>query len=112
MKDITIYGEGSQSRTFCYIDDNLDTIEKILMENHCLNEVINIGNDKEYSIIELANIIIKLLNSKSKIVFLEPLSDGDMTRRKPDLTKMKNILGRELVGLEKGILMTLDKKFF
>jgi UDP-glucose 4-epimerase len=111
-KDITIYGEGNQSRTFCYIDDNLETIEKILMENHCINDVVNIGNDKEYTILELADIIIKLLNSNSKIVFLPPLKVGDMTRRKPDLAKMRAILGRELISLEEGLLKTLNKKFF
>lgn len=111
-KDITIYGAGNQSRTFCYIDDNLDTIEKILMENHCVNDVINIGNDKEYTILEIANVIIQQLNSKSKIVFLPPLKDGDMTRRKPDLAKMRAILGRELISLEDGLMKTLDKKFF
>ncbi len=106
-KDITIYGAGNQSRTFCYIDDNLDTIEKILMENHCVNDVINIGNDKEYTILEIANVIIQQLNSKSKIVFLPPLKDGDMTRRKPDLAKMRAILGRELISLEDGLMKKL-----
>ena len=111
-KDITIYGDGSQSRTFCYIDDNLDTIEKILVETHCLNDVINIGSDIEFTILELAKVIIKQLKSESKIVFLPPLKDGDMTRRKPDLSKMKSILGRELVSLEEGITKTLENKFF
>lgn len=111
-KDITIYGNGSQSRTFCYIDDNLDTIEKILVESLCLNEVINIGSDIEYTILELANLIINQINSGSKVIFLPPLKDGDMTRRKPDLTKMKSILGRELVKLEQGIKYTLENKYF
>lgn len=111
-KDITIFGDGSQSRTFCYIDDNLDTVEKILQDTLCINEVINIGNDKEYTIIELAHIIIKQLNSKSKIIFLPPLKEGDMTRRRPDLTKMKAILNRDLITLEEGIKATLAGKYF
>lgn len=111
-QDITIYGDGSQSRTFCYIDDNLDTIEKILVDSLCLNEVINIGNDVEFTILELAKVIIKQVNSKSKIIYLPPLKDGDMTRRKPDLTKMKLILGRELISLEAGINKTLENKYF
>ncbi len=82
------------------------------MENHCVNDVINIGNDKEYTILELANVILKQLNSKSKIVFLPPLKDGDMTRRKPDLAKMRTILGRELISLEDGLMKTLDNKYF
>lgn len=111
-QDITIYGDGSQSRTFCYIDDNLDTIEKILVDSLCLNEVINIGNDVEYTILELAEVIIKQVNSKSKIIHLPPLKDGDMTRRKPDLSKMKSILGRELISLVDGINKTLENKYF
>lgn len=111
-QDITIYGDGSQSRTFCYIDDNLDTIEKILVDSLCLNEVINIGNDVEFTILELAQVIIKQVNSKSKIIYLPPLKDGDMTRRKPDLSKMKSILGRELISLEDGINKTLENKYF
>ncbi|HLO56931.1 MAG TPA: NAD-dependent epimerase/dehydratase family protein [Saprospiraceae bacterium] len=111
-QDITIYGDGSQSRTFCYIDDNLDTIEKILVDSLCLNEVINIGNDVEFTILELAQVIIKQVNSKSKIIYLPPLKEGDMTRRKPDLTKMKLILGRELISLEAGINKTLENKYF
>lgn len=111
-QDITIYGDGSQSRTFCYIDDNLDTIEKILVDSLCMNEVINIGNDVEYTILELAQVIINQLNSKSKIIYLPPLKDGDMTRRKPDLAKMKSILGRELLSLEEGINKTLENKYF
>lgn len=111
-KDITIYGDGSQSRTFCFIDDNLDTIEKILFNSLCVNEIINIGNDVEYTILDLAERIIKQLNSKSNIVFLPPLKDGDMTRRKPDLTKMKAILNRDLITLEEGIKATLAGKYF
>lgn len=111
-RDITIYGDGSQSRTFCYIDDNLDTIEKILVDSLCINEVINIGNDVEYTILELAKVIINQLNSKSNIIHLSPLKDGDMTRRKPDLAKMKAILGRELLSLEDGINKTLANKYF
>jgi UDP-glucuronate decarboxylase len=111
-QDITIYGEGSQTRTFCFIDDNLDTIEKILYVGHCKNEVINIGSDDEYSILELANFIIKLLDSSSKIIHLPPLPEGDMTRRKPDLAKMKQILNRELTPLSEGIMKTLNQRMF
>lgn len=111
-KDITIYGDGNQTRTFCYIDDNLETIEKILEEGYCKNEVINIGNDQEYTILELAKSIIDILNSKSKIVHLPPLPDGDMSRRKPDIQKMKQILNRDLVSLQQGILNTVENRMF
>lgn len=111
-KEIPIYGDGTQSRTFCYIDDNLDTVEKILEETLCLNDVINIGNDEEFTIMELAKFIIDQVNSKSKIVHLLPLKEGDMTRRKPDLSKMRSILGRDLISLGEGINRTLSSKYF
>lgn len=107
-KDITVYGAGDQTRTFCYIDDNLEVTNKILFDGYFENEVINIGNDKEYSILELANTVIKLTNSKSKILHLAPLKEGDMTRRRPDISKMKQILNRELICLEDGILKVLS----
>lgn len=100
---ITIYGEGSQTRTFCHIDDNLDVTLKILKENLALNQVINIGSNSEISILELAKLIIKITNSDSSIVHLPALKEGDMTRRMPDISKMKAILGKELIGLEEGI---------
>jgi len=105
-EDITIYGDGSQTRTFCYIDDNLDTVEKIL-DNDLYNcEVLNIGSNLEISILELAKKVINLLNSKSKIIFLPALKEGDMTRRKPDISKMMKVLNRELTDLNTGILKT------
>jgi len=105
-EDITIYGDGSQTRTFCYIDDNLDTTERILNEKLLNNEVLNIGSDIEISILDLAKKIIHLLNSKSKIIFQPPLKEGDMTRRKPDISKMMKVLNRDLTDLDSGILKT------
>jgi UDP-glucuronate decarboxylase len=105
-KDITIYGDGSQTRTFCYIEDNLEIAERILKDNLCNNEVLNVGSDVEITIFELAKKIIDLLSSKSKIVFLPPLIDGDMTRRKPDIAKMMKVLNRDLIDLDSGILKT------
>jgi len=102
-EDITIYGEGSQTRTFCFIEDNIATTTKILQENLMINEIINIGSDEEISILELAKKIIQITNSKSQIIHLPPLQEGDMTRRKPDITKMKNILQRSLTSVEVGI---------
>lgn len=101
--DITLYGDGSQTRTFCFIDDNIEVTSKILYEDLCINEIINIGSDIEISIKELAETIIKITDSKSKIKFLPPLVEGDMTRRKPDNSKMRKILNRELISIEKGI---------
>lgn len=100
---ISIYGDGSQTRTFCYIDDNIDTIMKIHNEGLLDGEVINIGNDQEVPILKLAQKIIDICGSDSKIVHLPALKEGDMTRRCPDISKMKKILGRELIQVEKGI---------
>ena len=105
---ITIYGDGSQTRTFCYVTDNLDVTEKMLYQNIGINETINIGSDLEMSIMELAKLIIKLTNSNSKIELLPPLAEGDMTRRLPDTTKMKSILNRPLITIEEGIKKMLD----
>jgi UDP-glucose 4-epimerase len=105
---ITIYGDGSQTRTFCYIDDNLDACMNSFEKNLFVNDVVNIGNDETTQIIDLAKTIIKLTNSKSEIVGLPPLKDGDMTRRQPDISKMKQLLNRDLMGLEEGIKKVLE----
>jgi len=106
--DITIFGDGLQTRTFCYIDDNLKACIKSLEENLWINEVVNIGNDKETSVIDLANLVINTANSKSKIIHLPPLKEGDMSRRKPDITKMRKIMGSELISLDDGVRRTYD----
>ena len=102
-KPITIYGDGSQTRTFCYIDDNIDACYRAAEDNLFINEVVNIGNDNETSVLDLAKTIIKLTNSKSEIVHLPPLKEGDMSRRLPDITNMKTLLNRPLTSLETGI---------
>jgi len=111
-KDITIYGDGSQTRTFCYIKDNVDACVKIAYEDRLVNDVINIGQSRETSIKELAEIIIKLTGSSSKLVYMPPLEDGDMKRRCPDNSTMQKILGKELTSLEDGIQMILDEGLF
>ena len=105
--DITIYGDGSQTRTFCYVDDNINTCIKIFEENLMLNDVINIGGALEFTIKEVAELIIKKTKSISKIIHLPALKEGDMTRRMPDNTKMLNILQKDLTTLEKGIDLML-----
>ena len=102
-ENITIYGEGTQTRTFCYVNDNIDTCIKIFENNLIMNDVINIGGAKEYRIIDLAKIIIKLTNSNSKITHLPALKEGDMKRRMPDNSKMIKILDRDMITLEEGI---------
>ena len=110
--DITIYGDGSQTRTFCYVDDNVNACIKIFEENHILNDVINIGGAKEYKIIDVAKTIINISGSSSKIIHLPPLPEGDMTRRMPDNTKMLKILNKELISLEDGIKRMIDHPDF
>jgi nucleoside-diphosphate-sugar epimerase len=111
-EDITLYGDGSQTRTFTYIDDNIETIHAIFEKGLVVNDVINLGNDELTSIKELAELIIKLTGSKSKIIHLPPLKEGDMTRRQPDNSKMKSILNKKLITIEEGIKKMLDDKQF
>lgn len=106
-KDITLYGDGSQSRTFCYIDDNIDACLTTFFDESYKNEVYNIGSDIIITIKELAETIIDVTNSNSKIVYLPPLRDGDMTRRQPDNSKMRELLGRELISYKDGIQKVL-----
>lgn len=100
---IPINGHGHQTRSFCYIDDNVDTCLRALYDNAYINEVLNVGNDNEISILELAKKVIKITNSKSEIIFLPALKEGDMNRRCPDISKMKKLLGRDLISLDEGI---------
>lgn len=109
---ITIYGDGAQTRTFCYVDDNIDTTINVLNNDAFINDVINIGGKKTITILELAKLIIKLTNSKSELLFLPPLKDGDMTRRQPDNSKMVKVLNRDLIPIEKGIKLLLDNPVF
>lgn len=107
-QNIPVYGSGSQTRTFCYITDNTECTVRILEDGLLNNEVINIGSEKDVTILELAELIIRLTGSSSKIEFLPPLKEGDMTRRKPDASKMKLILNHPPLSLEQGIRKILE----
>lgn len=100
---ITLYGDGLQTRTFCYIDDNIEATTNALNNDFFVNDVVNIGSDKEMTILDLAKLIIKETGSSSAIEFLPPLPEGDMTRRKPDISKMKKLLSRDMTSVEEGI---------
>jgi nucleoside-diphosphate-sugar epimerase len=111
-QDIQIYGDGSQTRTFCFIDDNVLATTNAFYQNMFVNDVVNIGGNIETSILELAKLIIHLTKSKSKIIHLPPLEEGDMTRRRPDTTKMVQLLHRKLLTLEEGLELILkDTRF-
>jgi nucleoside-diphosphate-sugar epimerase len=72
-------------------------------KNMFVNDVVNVGNDETYTILELAKIIISLTGSTSKIIHLPPLPEGDMTRRQPDILNMKKLLNRDFLPLEAGL---------
>ncbi|MBN1116092.1 MAG: NAD-dependent epimerase/dehydratase family protein, partial [Bacteroidales bacterium] len=107
--DITIYGEGSQTRSFQYIDDLLDGITR-MMDTACdVTGPINIGNPNEFTILELAQKVISLTGSKSKIVF-KPLPSDDPTQRRPDITLAKKHLNNwePQIQLEEGLIKTIE----
>lgn len=97
-----IYGDGTQTRSFCYIDDTIETCIKALHDNH-ENTILNVGNDREMTILELANEILAISGSASEIIHLPALEEGDMHRRCPDVTRMKAVLQRELTSLDEGL---------
>jgi len=111
-KEISIYGDGSQTRTFTYVEDTVEVCNKIFEKRLLLNDVINIGNDELMTVKELAELTIRVTGSSSKIIYLPPLKEGDMTRRQPDNTKMREILDKKLIGVEEGLKrMIKDKRF-
>lgn len=111
-ENITIYGDGLQTRTFCYRNDNIDACANTLYNNLHLNDTVNIGSDHEVTILDLAKMIIDITGSKSKLVHLPPLAEGDMTRRKPDVSKMKSLLGRPMMRIEEGIKQTIESGLY
>ena len=107
-QDIPVYGDGSQTRTFCFIEDHLDACIKAMEANLIVNDVANIGNGTIVTILELAEIIIRLTKSQSKIVHLPPLEEVDINRRQPDVSKMNELLGKPFTSLEEGIQIILN----
>jgi UDP-glucuronate decarboxylase len=105
---IPIYGDGLQTRTFCFVDDNIEATTKALYNNLYINDVVNIGSDYEITILDLAKMIIRLTGSSSVLEYMPPLPEGDMKRRFPDITKMRKLLNRDLVTMEQGILKILE----
>jgi len=103
---ITVYGDGKQTRSFCYVSDTVEGLIKLMNSNYV--GPINIGNPREITILELAEKIIELTDSKSEIIFKE-LPEDDPVRRCPDITKAKEILGWEpKVSLEEGLIKTIE----
>ena len=106
--DITVYGDGSHTRSFCYVDD---MVEGLIRMMNCADDFygpVNLGNPEEFTILELARLIIKLTKSASKVIF-QPLPMDDPTQRKPDIALAGNKLGwKPKVDLEKGLKNTIE----
>jgi dTDP-glucose 4,6-dehydratase len=104
--DLTVYGDGKQTRSFCYVSDEIAGILKLAWSDEHLPT--NIGNPTEFTMIEAANMVLKVTGSKSRIKF-EPLPQDDPKQRKPDITKAKTLLGWEpKVDLETGLKLSLE----
>ncbi len=104
-EDITVYGDGSQTRSFCYVSDEIEGIYRLMMSDY--SDPVNIGNPEEHTILEFAKFIIKLTGTDSKIIFKE-LPEDDPKQRKPDITKARRILEWEPeVSLEEGLKNTI-----
>jgi dTDP-glucose 4,6-dehydratase len=105
-EDVTVFGDGSQTRSFTYISDLVDGIVRLMLSN--VNEPVNIGNPREMSIKEIAKTIIRMTGSKSKIVY-KPLPTDDPKIRQPDITRARTLLGWEpKVALEQGLVKTIE----
>jgi dTDP-glucose 4,6-dehydratase len=103
-KPLTVYGDGSQTRSFCYVDDEVRGI--LALADSDVTEPVNIGNDGEYTMLELAQLVLDVTGSSSEIVF-EPLPADDPARRRPDLTRARDLLGwAPTVDLREGLERT------
>jgi len=105
---ITVHGDGSQTRSFCYISDMVGGLIKLMFTDDLGGEIVNLGNPEEVNILEIANLIKKMTNSGSKIAF-KPLPRDDPARRKPDISKAKKLLGwNPTTSLEEGLRKTIE----
>jgi dTDP-glucose 4,6-dehydratase len=105
-EDLTIYGDGSQTRSFCYVSDEVDGFLRLAKSDEHLP--VNIGNPREFTILECAQLVLKITGSKSRIRY-EPLPQDDPKLRRPDITKARQLLGWEpKIDLETGLRLSLD----
>jgi len=106
-RDITIYGNGEQTRSFCYVDELIDGLLKLMFSNKDTTGPINLGNPIEFTMLELAQIVIELTGSKSVIKF-EPLPADDPKQRRPDISKAQEILSWDpIIDLREGLRRTI-----
>ena len=107
-EDITIYGDGSQTRSFCYVDDLIEGFMRMMASPKEVTGPINMGNPGEFTIRQLAEMVLKMVGSKSKLM-MKPLPQDDPRQRQPDITRAKNCLGWEpQIKLDEGLVKTID----
>ena len=105
-KPLTVFGNGSQTRSFCYVSDLIDGIYKLMISD--IPEPVNIGNPKEYTVLEFAKKVLEVSGKNNKIVY-KPLPEDDPKVRQPDITRARKLLGwKPKVGLEEGLRKTID----
>jgi dTDP-glucose 4,6-dehydratase len=105
-EDLTVFGDGSQTRSFCFVDDLIDGIYRLLMSDY--HQPVNIGNPEEISLLDFAKEVLELTGNKSKIIF-KPLPVDDPKQREPDITKAKKLLGwQPTVDRKQGLRITYD----
>jgi dTDP-glucose 4,6-dehydratase len=105
-KPVTVFGKGNQTRSFCYVSDLIEGIYRLMMSSYSLP--VNIGNPTELTVLQFAKEIIRLTNSRSKIIY-KPLPQDDPKQRKPDITRAKKLLGwQPQIQLEAGLKRTVE----
>jgi dTDP-glucose 4,6-dehydratase len=103
---LTVYGDGTQTRSFCYVSDEVEGILRLAKADH--PGPVNIGNPSEFTILECAHMVLRVTGSKSKIIY-EPLPQDDPKQRRPDITLARDLLGWEpKIRLEQGLRLSMD----
>ena len=108
-KPITVFGDGKQTRSLCYVDDTVDGLYKLMFIPNAKGEIINIGSPEEHTVLEYAQIIKKLTQSSSEIILSESLPQDDPLKRKPDISKAKQLIAWEpKITLEEGLTKMIE----
>jgi UDP-glucuronate decarboxylase len=106
-RDITVYGEGQQTRSFCYVDDLIDGLIKLMATDEFVTGPINIGNPSEFSILQLASMVVDMTSSRSRIVH-RPLPQNDPRQRRPDISRAQELLSwKPRMPLKEGLIRTI-----
>lgn len=108
-KPITVFGDGSQTRSLCYVDDMVEGLIRLMFNQNTFKEIINLGSTDEHTVLEYANLVKRLTNSESGIVHSEELPEDDPQRRKPDISRAKQLLDwQPETPLEEGLKLTIE----